>query len=238
MKWNTVAIISLALLTLVSGAMACHYWCGENNGIDPTTAPDVTAYPGQTLTFAGQDSRADYSFAWHNEGGWTPIGVIGTTHGTGTITWKVPVTAPYTSSALCGQTRYYTVTWTGSINNEADPNCVLKGCIKIKVDGPCATCPVYPTACQGHFADTNTPTVTLPSWMTSNSATVEYTMPGLTGTYGNGAALPSGYYNGLLSANSPYTPVMNIKIGATIVQTCNTNTIVVRPTPTGTVTVS
>jgi len=218
MNWKIPAFISILFMMLATSASACHYWCGPDNGLDPaSTAPDIVAYPGQTLTFTGQDSLSTYAFAAHNENGWTPI----LASGGSPFTWTVPMQP-------CGQTKYYTVTWTATRTSE-DLACILKGCIKIKVVGPCPDCPRIPNYCEGQTLDPNPLVVTLPAWM--SGAVCEWNIDGTTTVIGNPA--PWNGWNTL--APGPHFIKLTIKIGGVTVFEC-TMTFNVRPKPTGGVT--
>ncbi len=221
MNWKIPAFISILFLMLATSASACHYWCGSNTGLDPaTTAPDIIAYPGQTLTFTGDDSLSTYAFAVHDENGWSPF----LASGTSPFTWTVPLQP-------CSQTHYYTVTWTATRTTE-NLNCIKAGCIKIKVHGDCPDCPRIPDYCYGHSEFTSSPlTVTLPAWM--SGATCIWVIDGTTTVTGN----PPSWNGWDTLAVGQHTIKLTIKIGNVVVFEC-TITFYVRPVPVGGVTVT
>ena len=221
MNWKIPAFISILFLMLATSASACHYWCGPNTGLDPAiTPPDVSAYPGQTLTFTGDDPLATYAFVVHDEMGWNHMNP--TPMGGSPFTWTVPMWP-------CSQTHYYTVTWTAT-RAFGDLKCIKEGCIKIKVHGDCPDCPRIPDYCEGHSGFTSSPlSVTLPYWMTVLGAECYWYIDGATTPEVGNPPLWNGWDT---LAVGEHTIVLEIKIGNVVVFRC-TITFNVRPYPVG-----
>lgn len=217
---------------LVSSASACvpMYYCTAT-GTDPSTISNPTlAAPGQILKFAGQDGNALYSWTARDETGFTSVVGSGSTTGTAQWSWTVP-----NNNEICGQVRYYTVTWVANKDTVNSQSCSIKGCIYIKVTYPCLTCPTFPDFCENSLtAPTYTPTLTPPaSW--ASGYTYTWTYDSLAPVSGNPATLSTTGLNGLAPGTYPVTLV--VKHGTDVIQTCNANSVVVKG-PTGGVTVS
>lgn len=203
---SKLALISIALMLTITGAMACHYWCFGTGYTVPGT-PDITAKVNQVLTFTGSDAAATYVWTFRDENGAI---LQGPTPGS-SFAITIPAACP----------RYYTVEWTATVPHGNSLSCVTKGCIKIAVPCEQVTCPQFPDYCTGVTPVPYPVTVTAPT-----GYTLAWTIDG--GDAGTGNA-PTGWDT---LAVGTHTIVMQLKLGSAVVQTC-TDTVVVFSTPTG-----